>query len=291
MAHQGHVADLLGPVSGVERGRRNSGGGLLHRHRSALQVVNRRKLLFPAFDTQGPTRDKRSAQIRRRRPLSWERQSLGPTRNGPDNSVFNVQIRSFFTRLLTPIGNRLARMGVTPNAITVVGTLGAIAGALVLFTRGWWFAGALVIWAFVMLDALDGIVARASGRTSRFGAVLDSTCDRFADAAVFGSIGWYYALHGQRWMLLAALLCLVLGAVTSYIRARAEGAGFTCSVGIAERTDRLIVVLVGTGFTGPPFHVPYVQAIALWLLVAGSTITIGQRFATVYQQAAAAERA
>jgi CDP-diacylglycerol--glycerol-3-phosphate 3-phosphatidyltransferase len=88
-------------------------------------------------------------------------------------------------------------------------------------------------------------------------------------------------------MMLAALLCLVLGSVTSYIRSRAEAAGFTCRVGIAERTDRLIIVLTGTGLTGDPFHWPYLQAIALWLLVAASTITVGQRLATVYQQAKA----
>ena len=199
--------------------------------------------------------------------------------------MFNVQVRTVFTKLLNPLGARLARAGVTPNAITIFGTVGAVASALVFFTRGWWFTGTLLIWAFVMLDALDGIVARQSGKTSKFGAVLDSTCDRFADAAVFGSIAWYFAMHGQKWMVLGALLCLVLGSLTSYIRARAEGAGFTASVGIAERTDRLIIVLVGTGLTGDPFGVPYVQATALWLLVAASTITVGQRFVTVYRQA------
>ena len=199
--------------------------------------------------------------------------------------MFNVQVRTVFTKLLNPLGARLARAGVTPNAITIFGTVGAVASALVFFTRGWWFTGTLLIWAFVMLDALDGIVARQSGKTSKFGGFLDSTCDRFADAAVFGSIAWYFAMHGQKWMVLGALLCLVLGSLTSYIRARAEGAGFTASVGIAERTDRLIIVLVGTGLTGDPFGVPYVQATALWLLVAASTITVGQRFVTVYRQA------
>jgi CDP-diacylglycerol---glycerol-3-phosphate 3-phosphatidyltransferase len=205
--------------------------------------------------------------------------------------VLTAKLRVVFTRLLNPFGTWLARIGVTPNAITVFGTLGAVASALIFFTRGWWLTGTLLIWAFVMLDMLDGLVARVSGKSSKFGAVLDSTCDRFADAAVFGTIGWYFALHGQRWMLLGALLCLVLGAVTSYIRARAEAAGFTCNVGIAERTERLIVVLVGTGLTGEPFHVPFVQATAIWLLVAASTITVGQRLATVYQQSKALESA
>jgi len=76
-----------------------------------------------------------------------------------------------------------------------------------------------------VLDLLDGAVARASGRSSKFGAVLDSTCDRVADAAVFASIAWFYARHYQPWMIAACLLCLVLGSVTSYIKARAEGVG------------------------------------------------------------------
>jgi CDP-diacylglycerol--glycerol-3-phosphate 3-phosphatidyltransferase len=199
--------------------------------------------------------------------------------------VFTAFFRALFIRLLNPFGKWLARIGVTPNAITIVGTLGTIACSILFLGRGWWMTAALTIWALAMFDALDGLVARAGGTSSRFGAVLDSTCDRFADAAVFGSIAWYFALHGQRAMMLAALLCLVLGSVTSYIRARAEAAGFTCRVGIAERTDRLIIVLTGTGLTGAPFHWPYLQAIALWLLVAASTITVGQRLATVYRQA------
>jgi CDP-diacylglycerol--glycerol-3-phosphate 3-phosphatidyltransferase len=105
--------------------------------------------------------------------------------------------------------------------------------------------------------------------------------------AVFGGIGWYLARHGQRWMLLAALLCLVLGSLTSYIRARAEAVGLTATVGIAERADRLIIVLVGTGLSGEHLRVPYLQAIALWGLVAASTITVGQRFATVWRQSRA----
>jgi CDP-diacylglycerol---glycerol-3-phosphate 3-phosphatidyltransferase len=201
--------------------------------------------------------------------------------------VLTARLRVLFTRLLTPLGTLLVRLGVTPNVVTVFGTVGVVSGALVFYTQGWWLTGTLVIWAFVMLDALDGIVARIGGQTSKFGAILDSTCDRFADSAVFGSLAWYFARHGQRWLFLASLLCLVLGAITSYIRARAESVGFTCNVGIAERTERLIIALVGTGLSGGVFGVPYVQAIALWFLVGASTITVGQRFATVYQQSKA----
>jgi CDP-diacylglycerol--glycerol-3-phosphate 3-phosphatidyltransferase len=189
---------------------------------------------------------------------------------------------------MVPLGARLARAGVTPDVITVVGTVGAVASAVIFFPRGWFFAGTLLIWAFVMLDVVDGAVARAMGGGSVFGAVLDSSCDRIADAAVFGTVAWYYALRGEKWMLLAAMLCLVLGGLTSYIRARAEAAGLHATVGIAERADRLIIVLVGTGLTDfPGYHVPYVLAIALWVLVAASTITVGQRFATVHEQSRA----
>ncbi len=198
--------------------------------------------------------------------------------------MLNVHYRSFWNRAVKPLGARLAAAGVSPDVITVVGTIGAVAGALIFFTRGIWFVGTLVIWGSVMLDLLDGAVARASGRTSKFGAVLDSSCDRIADAAVFASIGWYFARHDRPWMLAACLLCLVLGSLTSYIKARAEGVGLTCNVGIAERADRLIIVLVGTGLTKAPFGVPYVQAIALWALVAASTVTVAQRFATVWKQ-------
>jgi CDP-diacylglycerol--glycerol-3-phosphate 3-phosphatidyltransferase len=203
--------------------------------------------------------------------------------------VLNIHARSFFAKAVGPLGARLARAGVTPDAITVVGTVGAVTSALVFFTRGMWFTGTLLVWGFVMLDLVDGAVARAGGRASKFGAVLDSSCDRIADAAVFGTIAWYFARHDQRWMFLAALLCLVLGSLTSYIRARAEGVGLTATVGIAERADRLIIVLVGTGLSGDFLHIPFVQAIALWSLVAFSTITVIQRFVTVYRQAKAQE--
>jgi CDP-diacylglycerol---glycerol-3-phosphate 3-phosphatidyltransferase len=198
--------------------------------------------------------------------------------------VLNIHARSFFNRAVTPLGEWLARRRVSPDAITVLGTVGAVAACLIFFTRGWWFTGTMVVWAFVMLDIVDGAVARASGRSSKFGAVLDSTCDRVADAAVFACIGWYFARHDRPWMLAACLLCLVLGSLTSYIRARAEGAGLTCNVGIAERAERLIIVLVGTGLSGEHLRVPYVQAIALWMLVAASTVTVAQRLRTVYQQ-------
>ena len=201
--------------------------------------------------------------------------------------MLNIHARGAVGRFWAPVGRRLADAGVSPDVITLVGSVAAIAASLTLFPRGYWFAGSAVVGALACLDMLDGAVARAGGRSSAFGAVLDSTCDRAVDAAIFGGIAWYFARHNQPALLLASLLCLVLGSLTSYIRARAEGAGLSATVGIAERADRLIIALVGTGLTGTPAHIPYLQAIALWALVAASTVTVAQRFATVYQQSRA----
>lgn len=201
--------------------------------------------------------------------------------------MLNIHAREWVSKTINPFGARLARAGITADQITVVGTVGATASALVFFTQGWWFSGTILIWGFVMLDVLDGAVARAGGTSTKFGAVLDSTGDRLVDAAVFGSIAWYFARHDQPWMLAGCLLCLVLGSLTSYIRARAEGVGLNATVGIAERAERLIIILVGTGLSGQNLRVPYVQAIAVWLLVGASTITVIQRLATVWRQSRA----
>lgn len=197
--------------------------------------------------------------------------------------MLNVFARTSISKVIVPLGNRLARAGVSPDAVTVVGTLGAVAGALVCYPRGLFFVGTLIITIFVLLDLVDGAVARARGSSTAFGAVLDSTCDRVADAAVFGALAWWFAGPGDsRPLLAASLLCLLLGSLTSYVKARAQGLGLACDVGVAERAERLIIVLVGTGLAG--LGVRYVQAAALWLLVGLSTLTVAQRLAAVYRQ-------
>lgn len=194
--------------------------------------------------------------------------------------------RDFFGRIFKPIGEVLGNAGVHPNTVTVVGTLGTIVAAVLLVGRGHLFAGCMVITFFVFLDLLDGAMARATGKVSKFGAVLDATGDRLSDAAIFGALAYWYGLQrDDGWILTAALLCLVLGQVTSYVKARAEGVGLSCNVGIAERAERLIIVLVGIGFQG--IGVPFVLDVALWLLTAMSALTVGQRLREVYRQSAA----
>jgi CDP-diacylglycerol--glycerol-3-phosphate 3-phosphatidyltransferase len=195
--------------------------------------------------------------------------------------VLGVNLRPAVARFWAPVVRGLVRAGVTANAVTLTGTVGAVVSAAVLIGGGHQFWGALAVTFFVLLDMLDGALARARGGGSVFGAVLDSTGDRAADAAIFAALVWWYSGDGDnRLIVLLALVCLVLGVLTSYVKARAEGMGLRVEVGLVERTERLIIVLVGTGFTG--WHIPYALHVALWLLLVGSAITVGQRFAAVY---------
>jgi phosphatidylinositol phosphate synthase len=196
-------------------------------------------------------------------------------------------LRPVFNRLTEPVANALARTPITPNAITIIGTVGVAAGALALFPTGHLFAGTLVCWGFVMADMLDGALARVKGTTGTFGAFLDSTLDRVADASVFAGLAAWFVLGGHSRLLAGvAVYCLVSGALVSYAKARAEGLGIRCDVGLAERSERMLIALVATGLSG--LGVPYVLAIGLWLLAAASTFTFGQRVLAVHRGAAAA---
>lgn len=198
--------------------------------------------------------------------------------------MLGVNARPVVAKIVAPVVARLARAGVTADMVTVVGFLGAVAGAVLLIARGEFFWGVVVVTVSVLLDLLDGALARARGGGSVWGAVLDSTLDRAADASVFGALVWWFAGPGDsRLLVLLALLCLVLGMLTSYVKARAEGVGLACDVGIVERTERLIIVLVGTGLAG--LGVPYAVHVALGVLLAGSVVTVGQRLAAVHRAA------
>ena len=197
--------------------------------------------------------------------------------------MLGISARPIVAKVVAPLVAVLGRAGVTPDTVTILGTLGAVGGAALLIATGHLFWGAFTVTVFVLLDMLDGALARARGGGSVFGAVLDSTGDRAADAAIFGALVWWYSGEGDnRLLVLLALLCLVLGVLTSYIKARAEGVGLSCDVGVVERTERLILVLVGTGFTG--LGIPYAVHVALWLLLVGSAVTVGQRVLVVRRQ-------
>jgi CDP-diacylglycerol---glycerol-3-phosphate 3-phosphatidyltransferase len=200
--------------------------------------------------------------------------------------MLNQFARSSITRLFTPIARGLLRLGISPDAVTIIGTLGVCAGALAFYPRGEFLVGTLVITAFVFSDNVDGIMARLSGQQSSWGAFLDSVLDRVGDAAIFIGLALWFAGQGDSLRMTALCLgCLALGAVVSYAKARAEGLGYTADVGIAERADRLVAVLVTTGLVGL-FGLPVVVLeVVLWLLAAASLWTVVQRVRTVRRQA------
>ena len=201
------------------------------------------------------------------------------------------RLRAVMTTVWTPLADLLIRLGVTPDAVTITGTVAVVAAALWLYPTGHLLAGSLVITVFVLADSLDGVMARRSGRTGSWGAFLDSTLDRFADGAIFaGLVLWYTGAGSDRLTGVLALVCLVIGSIVPYARARAEGLGMTAAVGIAERADRLVVVLTATALVG--MGLPrVVLTVALGLLAVAGTITVVQRMQTVRAQVAAAARA
>ncbi|MBA2739219.1 MAG: CDP-alcohol phosphatidyltransferase family protein [Nocardioidaceae bacterium] len=195
------------------------------------------------------------------------------------------RFRRSWTALLAPVADALLRAGVSPDVVTLVGTLGVSAGALVFFPLGLLWPGVLVIGVFVFSDLIDGHMARSSGRSSHWGAWLDSTLDRIGDAAVFGGLVLWFAGGGDDRVLMAVTLwCLVMGSVTSYARARAESLGMQAKGGIAERADRLAAVLLAA-FFADALDLEILLAVTLWVLAAASTITVVQRALIVRRQA------
>lgn len=198
--------------------------------------------------------------------------------------MLNRYARAVVTRILTPVARLLIRLGISPDVVTILGTLGVCLGALVFFPRGELLIGVLVITAFVFSDTVDGIMARTLDRSSRWGAFLDSTLDRIGDAAIFAGLTiWFFQGGDDRLMAWLALACLVLGSLVSYARARAEGLGMRADVGIAERADRLVATLVTTGLVG--LGLPEIALkIVLALLAVASIVTVVQRILVVRTQ-------
>jgi CDP-diacylglycerol--glycerol-3-phosphate 3-phosphatidyltransferase len=206
--------------------------------------------------------------------------------------IFSVVSRAGLARLINPVAALLLRAHVSPNAVTVVGTLGVLVGAIGFGARGNLVPGVIIVTLSAFTDLIDGTMARMRGTSSKFGALLDSTMDRISDGAIFASVAYWQATTGQHRAAVAAIICLVTGQVVSYVKARAEGLGLTANVGVAERAERLVLVGVGGLLTGiTQLHLHDGLEIALWVLAVLSLITIGQRMTTAYRQARAAEAA
>ena len=190
--------------------------------------------------------------------------------------IFNTAARSVFAYVVNPTARFLLRIGVTPNAVTVAGTVGVLFGALFFGARGYLVAGALIVTFFALTDVLDGTMARMRGGSGKFGALLDSSMDRIADAAVFGAVIYYLYRQDNPYLgLVAAVICLAAGQVVSYVKARAQSLGLDADVGIAERLERLIIVGIGGLISG--FGADWGLPAALWFLAVLSVITVFQR--------------
>lgn len=184
-------------------------------------------------------------------------------------------------RAIEPIVRFAIRLGVTPDAVTIFGTLGSIAMAILFYPKGDLFLGTLAISLFVLSDLFDGAIARLSQRgASRWGGFLDSTCDRLTDASILGSFSVFCIIEDYR-IYPIVLSCLVTGFLIPYVRAKAESFNIQCTVGVAERTERLILSLTAIGLQG--LGVPYIMPILFWLLLLLSLITVSARIIVVYR--------
>jgi len=194
-----------------------------------------------------------------------------------------TNVRSVLAKIVKHVARGLLRIGLSPDAVTVIGTVGVSAAAAYFFPRGQFVPGILIMLLFVFSDMLDGTMARLQNRTGVWGAFLDSSLDRVADGVIFGSVLIWAVRTQNVWVQAAAFVCLVGGFLISYARARAESVGLDCKVGIAERTERLLILLIPAFFYG--LGVPYLLPAALFVLALLVVVTVWQRFAHVYRQA------
>ena len=190
------------------------------------------------------------------------------------------RFRAPVTALISPVARWLLRIGLTPNALTVIGALGSSLCAVFFFSQGKFFLGTVLVTFFVLSDLLDGTMARQSqAGPTKLGALIDSTLDRVSDAAIFIGILLFAYNDNLRVVSYLALIALVTGTLIPYIRAKAESLGVECSVGIAERTERLILVLVGTGLYG--LGINWALNLSLSVICLASAITVIQRMLVV----------
>lgn len=190
-------------------------------------------------------------------------------------------LRAPVTRVVEPTARALIRRNLTPNQITTFGAMGTIATSFLFFTQGELFWGTMVMLLFIFSDVVDGTMARLNGMTSRFGAFLDSTLDRIVDAALLGSVTYFLWSQDDR-LHIVAWFAMAGGYLVSYVKARAEASGFTCSGGFAERPERTIILLVATGFAG--LGIPYILAVGIWIVAITSFLTVAYRVAQVWKQ-------
>lgn len=195
----------------------------------------------------------------------------------PDKRTLTETLRARTYFLVDPVVTFLARHNVSPNTLTVVGTLGHVLVAWMIMQGQMPLAGLLIL-VFAPLDALDGALARKLGTAvGGFGAFLDSTLDRLAEIILFGGFIFYYGQTGQDLLTVTAYIGLSGSLMVSYTRARAEALGYSCKIGILSRVERYLVLTASLLFSRPD--------IGLIVVATFAYITVAQRIFHVWQQA------
>lgn len=200
--------------------------------------------------------------------------------------MLNAKIRNVWDHVMRPTGRTLHGWGIGANSVTLFGLLVTGVSAY-LIVEGRLVAAGLVAIVAALADTVDGAVAKAAGATSNWGALLDSTADRLSDALFLIPIAWLYGVSpdpaqaDDRWVAVLALGTLVVSYLVSYVKARAEGLGYDCNVGIIERAERLILMIVALVFYA-------ILPIVLGILAALSLVTVVQRLVHVRRQARSA---
>jgi CDP-diacylglycerol--glycerol-3-phosphate 3-phosphatidyltransferase len=194
-------------------------------------------------------------------------------------SMISSNLKPLVTRIINPVAGFAIRVGVTPNAVTIFGAIGVVIAAPFFYTRGMYFLGSLVISLFALSDLFDGAMARISDNgASAWGGFLDSTVDRITDSTIIISL-LIPLIRSDDKLSYLALIALVTGLLIPYIRAKAESYSIECSVGIAERTERLVIILIAAALHG--LEIPHALAAGFWLLAILGVATVAQRLIVV----------
>ncbi len=200
--------------------------------------------------------------------------STPPVNSAPPVTA-TERVRKLTHSVLQPIGMRLHRLGIHPDHVTIAGTVLVFVASLVV-ALGHMQLGAFILLLALPLDAIDGAIARAMQRKGKFGALLDSSLDRYADAAIFTGLGYYFAVKGQLEMLVLAFAALVGAYSVSYVRARAEGLGVDVKIGLFSRLERVAIILL-------MLLLPDLLPIGVTILALGTNFTAFQRLVYVYR--------
>lgn len=194
----------------------------------------------------------------------------------------NSKARDIGKLIATPFAKIFIKLGFSPDLVTLFGTLGVVVSSIIFFSQGQFLVGSIFFAMFVGLDAVDGTVARLLNRNSKWGAFFDSVLDRIADGVVLGSLAFYFANAGEETYFILSLIALLASEIVSYTKARAEGLGLNCDTGLAERPERVMIIIGGTFLTGLGIN-PALE-ISIWLLTIVSIITVIQRMNFVLKQ-------